>query len=104
MSEQAITQQATQPTPPADPKPARREISDPREVAALVLARTKQVTAKKDELTLAIDALIDVAKQLTRSYGAQLVAIEHLRLRVKALEEAAAASAAAAEQPVGTLQ
>ena len=104
MSEQAITQEARQATPPADPKPARREISDPREVAALVLARTRQVTAKKDELTLAIDALIDVAKQLTRSYGAQLVAIEHLRLRVKALEEAAAASAAAAEQPVGTLQ
>lgn len=102
MSEQATTQEATQPTQPAAQKPARREISDPREVAALVLARTKQVTAKKDELAVAIDGLIDVARQLTRSYGAQLVAIEHLRLRVKALEEAA--GKAAAEEPVGTLQ
>jgi len=102
MSEQATTKEATQPTQ-AEQKPVRREISDPRDVAALVLARTKQVTAKKDELTVAIDALIDVARQLTRSYGAQLVAIEHLRLRVKALEQAAAVTAAAAEEAVGTL-
>ncbi len=105
MSEQATTKEATQqPAQPAAQKPVRREISDPREVAALVLARTRQVTAKKDELAVAIDSLIDVAKQLTRSYGAQLVAIEHLRLRVKALEEAAGASAATAQEPVGTLQ
>ena len=104
MSEQAITKEATQPASPAAQKPARREISDPRDVAALVLARTRQVTAKKDELTVAIDALIDVAKQLTRGCGAGLGACAPLGLREKAAEEPAAASAAAAEQPVGTLQ
>lgn len=85
---------AAQPAAPmADTqKPAQRVISDPREVAAVVMARMKHVSTKKDELALAIDALVDITRQLTRSYGTQLLAVEQLRRRVKALEAAAAGS------------
>lgn len=98
-----MTEQATQPqsaeaeagkaqaAPAADAKPAARTVSDPREVATLVMARMKHVSAKRDELTAAINALVDITGQLTRSYGEQMLAIEQLRRRVKALEAAAAA-------------
>lgn len=79
-------------TQAAPQKPAQRAISDPREVATVVMARMNQVNAKKDELAVAIHALVDITQQLTRSYGQQLVAIEQLRRRVKALEAAAAAA------------
>jgi hypothetical protein len=44
------------------------------------------VHAKKDELAVAIDGLADITRQLTRSYAAQIVAVEQLRKRVQALE------------------
>ncbi|HET8746840.1 MAG TPA: hypothetical protein VFM98_14630 [Ramlibacter sp.] len=74
---------------PAQQQPAMRAVTDPREVAALVLARTQQVKGKRDELASAIDGLADLTRQLTRSYGQQAIAIEQLRRRVKALETAA---------------
>jgi uncharacterized coiled-coil DUF342 family protein len=73
----------------ADKRPAQRAISDPREVATVVMARMNQVNAKKDELAAAINGLVDITQQLTRTYGEQLLAIEQLRRRVKALEAAA---------------
>lgn len=86
--------QATRPTPAqAAARPGQRAISDPREVAAEVMARIQQVKAKRDEMGAAIDALADLTRQLTRTYGAQLVAIEQLRSRVKALEAQVAAQA-----------
>lgn len=70
----------------AEAQPGQRTISDPREVASLVMARMNLVSAKKDELARAIEGLVDITQQLTRTYGAQMVAMEHLRRRVKALE------------------
>ncbi|MDM0024030.1 hypothetical protein [Variovorax saccharolyticus] len=73
------------------PPPAEgRSVSDPRDVAALVLARMNMVNVKKDELTIAIKGLSDITQQLTRAYGEQLKAIAALSQRVKALEAAAA--------------
>jgi hypothetical protein len=98
MNEQIQTTQATQAKqaqPAAANQPAQRAISDPREVAALVMARMKQAKAKKDELGLAMEALVDITQQLTRTYGAQQVVIEHLRRRVKELEAQLASQAAA---------
>ena len=92
MSEQANPAEAGQPAAAA--KPAQRPISDPRDVATVVMARMNLVNAKKDELTMAISGLIDITQQLTRTYGEQMLAIEQLRRRVKALEAAAASSAA----------
>ncbi|GAB3647602.1 hypothetical protein [Ramlibacter alkalitolerans] len=85
---------AAQPGPGAETQKPMRTVSDPREVAALVMQRMQHVSAKKDELDLAIKGLVDITKQLTRTYGEQLIAVEHLRRRVKALEAAAAGTAA----------
>ncbi|MEJ5989220.1 hypothetical protein WG902_04420 [Ramlibacter sp. PS3R-8] len=82
---------------PADRK--QRAISDPREVASVVMARMNLVNAKKDELAIAIHGLVDIAQQLTRSYGEQLLAMEQLRRRVKELEQAAASTAAVGDRP-----
>jgi hypothetical protein len=92
--ESTQAQPATQPVPTPEAQKPMRAVSDPREVAALVMQRMQLVSAKKDELELAINGLVDITKQLTRTYGEQLVAVEHLRRRVKALEAAAPGSAA----------
>jgi hypothetical protein len=69
-------------------------ISDPREVAAVVMARMNVVNAKKDELTIAIKGLTDLTQQLVRAYAGQVQLIEQLATRVKALEEATGTSRA----------
>lgn len=69
----------------------RRTVSDPRDVATLVMSRMSMVNAKKDELTIAIKGLSDVTQQLAHAYAEQMKAIEKLVRRVKALEAADAA-------------
>jgi hypothetical protein len=109
MTEQTTPTEVTQPGPmqpapteaanqPATAKPTQRAISDPREVAAVVMARMKLVSAKKDEMSLAITGLVDITQQLTRAYGEQLIAIEQLRRRVRELEAAAATAPPALPQ------
>lgn len=91
---------AVQPTAgkPADAKPTHRAISDPREVATVVMSRMNMVNVKKDELASAINGLVDITQQLTRTYAAQLLAIEQLRRRVKALEAGGGAGVEAPAQ------
>ena len=71
---------------PAKAKP--RVISDPKEVAQLVMMRIDQVNSKKDELTIAVKALADTAKQLVSTYANQQAQIAKLAKRVEALEKA----------------
>lgn len=71
----------------------RRAVSDPRDVATLVMSRMSVVNAKKDELTIAIKGLTDVTQQLANAYAEQMKAIERLFKRVKALEAADTARA-----------
>ena len=108
MSKQSTPAAVTEPKTAGQPaaqaggqKPARRPISDPRDVATVVMARMNLVNTKKDELTAAINGLVDLTQQLTRTYAEQLMAIEQLRRRVKALEAAGGrgVSAAAADSP-----
>lgn len=78
----------------ADKSPRRappngRAVSDPRDVATLVLARMNAVNAKKDELTIAVKGLSDITQQLANAYAEQSLHIEHLKRRLKALEAAA---------------
>jgi hypothetical protein len=80
------------------PQQKARSVSDPREVATLIMSRISMVNAKKDELTIAIKGLSDATQQLSRAYSAQMLTIDRLARRVKALE--AAASAAAQDQRV----
>jgi hypothetical protein len=79
---------------------SERQVSDPREVATLVMARMAMIHSKKDELTIAIKGLSDVTQQLSVAYGQQMQSIERLTLRVKALEATATAAAEAwADRP-----
>jgi hypothetical protein len=62
-------------------------ISDPREIAAVVMARMNLINAKKDELSIAIKGLTDLTQQLVRAYAGQMQVIEQIATRLKALEE-----------------
>ena len=67
-----------------------RAISDPKEVAQLVMLRIDQVNATKDELTTAVKSLADTAKQLAAVYAKQQAQIGKLSKRVEELEGKAA--------------
>jgi len=71
---------------PTSAKP--RVISNPGDVAGLVMMQVDNVNAKKDELTIAIKGLTDTTKQLVRAYAEHAKVIAKLQQRIKALEEA----------------
>jgi hypothetical protein len=77
---------------PAANRQQTNVISDPREIAAVVMARMNFINAKKDELTIAIKGLTDLTQQLVRVYAGQMQVIEQLATRLKALEEKAGAN------------
>jgi hypothetical protein len=64
-----------------------RVISDPKEVAQLVMMRIDHVNSKKDELTIAVKALADTTKQLFSVYANQQAEIAKLAKRVEELEK-----------------
>ena len=64
-----------------------RVISNPNDVASLVLMQVDAVNEKKDELTIAIKGLSDLAKQLVRVYAQNAQAINKLQMRIQALEK-----------------
>ena len=63
-----------------------RIISNPKDVAGLVMMQIDNVNAKKDDLTIAVKGLADTAKQLVRAYAQQQQVIAKLAERVKKLE------------------
>jgi glycerol-3-phosphate dehydrogenase len=65
----------------------QRVISTPNDVASLVLMQVDAVSAKKDELTIAIKGLTDTTKQLVRAYAEHAKTIQRLQQRVRTLEE-----------------
>jgi hypothetical protein len=73
--------------PPATPRPQPQAISDPRQIAAVVMARMNLINTKKDELTIAVKGLTDLTQQLVQAYAGQMQVIEQLATRLKALEE-----------------
>ena len=66
----------------------KRVISNPNEVAQLVMMRIDHVNSKKDELTIAVKALADTTKQLVNVYANQQAQIAKLAKRVEELEKA----------------
>jgi len=97
MNESTQTPQSTPaqaaPQPAATPKGQQRAVSDPREVAAMVMTRLQQAQARRDEAGKSFDDVVDIVRQLTRAYARQVLVIEQLRRRLKALEASAAANA-----------
>jgi hypothetical protein len=69
-------------------------VSDPREIATLIMARMNVVNARKDELTIAIKGLTDITQQLAGAYAEQVLLIERLANRVKTLEARAGGNGA----------
>ena len=80
-------------TPPAAPRPQPQAISDPRQIATVVMARMNLINTKKDELTIAIKGLTDLTQQLVQAYAGQMQLIEQLATRLKAVEEPASTQA-----------
>jgi hypothetical protein len=74
---------ATSPVPDAQ---ARKVITDPREIAAIVMAQMGVVNAKKEELAKAVKTMNDLTQQLVMAYAQQARFIERLAQRAKALE------------------
>jgi len=64
-----------------------RVISNPKDVAGLVMMQIDQINARKDDLTIAVKGLADTAKQLVRAYAQQQQVIMKLAERMKKLEE-----------------
>ena len=64
----------------------QRVVSNPSDVANLVLMQIDAVNSKKDDLTLAIKGLSDLTKQLVRAYAENMKAIQKLQEKVKDLE------------------
>jgi hypothetical protein len=71
------------------PRPQPQTISDPRQIAAVVMARMNLINTKKDELTIAMKGLTDLTQQLVQAYAGQMQVIEQLAARIKAVEEQA---------------
>lgn len=69
-------------------KPPQQVISDPKDVAQLVLMQIDNVNAKKDDLTIAVKGLADTAKQLVRVYARQQGQITKLVKRIEEMEKA----------------
>jgi len=65
-----------------------RVISDPNQVAQLVMMRIDHVNSRKDELTIAVKALADTARQLVSVYAKQQGQLAKLAKRVEELEKA----------------
>lgn len=65
----------------------QRGVSNPNDVANLILMQVDAVNSKKDDLTIAIKGLTDLTKQLTRAYAEHSKTIQKLAERVKELEE-----------------
>ena len=76
---------------PTVPRPQPQTISDPRQIAAVVMARMNLINTKKDELTIAMKGLTDLTQQLVQAYAGQMQVIEQLAARLKAVEEKAGA-------------
>jgi len=64
-----------------------RVLTNPRDVAGLIMMQIDNVNARKDDLTIAIKGLADTTKQLVRAYAQQQAAIEKLGKRVMKLEK-----------------
>jgi hypothetical protein len=63
-----------------------RVITNPNEVAHLVMMQIDNVNSKKDELTIAVKTLADTAKQLVGVYANQQAQIAKLAKKVEELE------------------
>ena len=65
----------------------QRTISNPEDVAKLVMMQIDAVGGKKDELTIALKQLTDTMRQLVRAFAQQAAVIQGMAKNIKELEE-----------------
>jgi len=65
----------------------QRTISNPEDVAKLVMMQIDAVSSKKDDLTIALKGLTDTARQLVRAYSQQAAVIQGMAKKLKELEK-----------------
>ena len=71
---------------PGNNSAGARVVSDPNEVANIVLMQIDAVNDRKNDLTISVKGLTDLTKQLTRVYSEQIVTIRQLQKRIQILE------------------
>ena len=88
MTESKSTETQAKPTKAnGQPKRPQHVISNPKDVAQLVMMQIDNVNSKKDDLTIAVKGLADTAKQLVRVYAQQQDQIAKLAKRLDELEK-----------------
>lgn len=102
MNDSNVPQETANP-PTAAPRadgaaPPPRVVSDPGEVANLVLWYIDAVNDRKSELTTSIKSLTDLVKQLLRAYSDHTQTIRALQARIKELEAGAESTAVGARK------
>lgn len=65
----------------------QRVISNPENIAKLVMLQIDAIGARKDDLTVALRRLTDTTRQLARAYAQQTAVIQGMRKKIKELEE-----------------
>lgn len=65
----------------------QRTISNPEDVAKLVMMQIDAVSGKKDDLTIALKQLTDTMRQLVRAFAQQAAVIQGMAKKIKELEE-----------------
>ena len=64
-----------------------RVVTNPNDVASLVLMQIDAVNSKKDELTIAMKNLMDTSKQLVKAYGENSKTIIQLKQKLDEMEK-----------------
>lgn len=76
---------------PAKPAPKgagnQRTISNPEDVAKLVMMQIDAINTRKDDLTIALKQMTDTMRQLVQAYGQQAAVIQGMAKKLKELEE-----------------
>ncbi len=70
----------------ARPDRQQRVISNPEDIAKLVMMQIDAIGARKDDLTVALRRLTDTTRQLARAYAQQTAVIQGMRKRIEELE------------------
>ncbi len=63
-----------------------RTISNPEDIAKLVMMQIDAINTRKDDLTVALKGLTDTTRQLVRAYAQQAGVIQGMAKKLKELE------------------
>lgn len=65
----------------------QRTISNPEDIAKLVMMQIDAINTRKDDLTVALKGLTDTTRQLVRAYARQAAVVQGMTKKLKELEQ-----------------